>query len=165
MHSAAHVGAFAELPRLHASLCALVQPRLDLLVGHAIELVDDLVLTPLDEHPELFAEQLESAVRGGAVIDVGAGRVSGSVDDRPRLHGAFDVLAQPFDHPFFVDGGALNGQLGSFGIDLLAFLQDFGDALTDTGTLTFEQSGRALSSARLSKSRVNVSLISRLAFS
>ncbi len=48
--------------------------------------------------------------------------MSGSVDDRLRLHGAFNVLAQPFDHPFFVDGGALNGELGPRSIDMLAFL-------------------------------------------
>src|SRR5271170_5056521 len=52
------------LAELHPSLSALIEPRRDLLVGHRIELVDDLVLTPLDEHPQLFAEQLEGAVRG-----------------------------------------------------------------------------------------------------
>jgi hypothetical protein len=38
------------------------------------------------------------------------------------LHGAFDILAQPLDHPLFVDAGALDRALGSLASDLLAFL-------------------------------------------
>ena len=42
MTTAPHIGALA-LPYLDARLGMLVEPRLDLLVGHGIELVDDLV--------------------------------------------------------------------------------------------------------------------------
>jgi hypothetical protein len=39
------------LPHLDARLGLGIKPRLDLLVAHVLELVDDLVLAPLDEHP------------------------------------------------------------------------------------------------------------------
>ncbi len=41
--------AMGPLPHLHPSVGVFIQPRLNLLIAHGVELVDDLVLAPLDE--------------------------------------------------------------------------------------------------------------------
>ena len=53
--------AMRPMPHPHPPLSTLIEPCLDLLIGHGIELVDDLVLAPLEIQPNSLATSISAA--------------------------------------------------------------------------------------------------------
>ena len=60
---------------------------------------------PIDEHPEVFAEQFESLVRDAPLVLILAGRLPIPIPDRRRLHRLLDVLNETCKHIVLRDMG------------------------------------------------------------